>query len=374
MKYPLLPYSQLVYEMLKLNPDVYTTRFSLRVNKRDVAQLRKAIEKSLRNHSVFSVQVDVDGMQAPIVPLDIFHGPYHSIDFRDNGETAEIDVAYNRILGDTRSELVMFEDICRAYQGLPLQKDYYWEYLQRVEQFKSSSRYEANRQWLEIEYGNISCPVHPQTDMPIKTDDFGNEGALLEDYTSLREAIKMFEKETLLPLTAFFSLASALAMMEYNHCQEAALTWAYDGRETEEEQHIYGSLHRDIPFKINHKSSITNHKSDLIRQARNQIRSGVAHSSYPLTLTKPHTKIWNYALNVLVRPTEFDMAEIIPFSFEVIPSNEEQKPAYALLDIEIIEEEHLTLRYRYSASHYKEESIKRFASLVRKYAEWLLKE
>ena len=123
---------------------------------------------------------------------------------------------------------------------------------------------------------------------------------------------------------------------------------------------------------INQKSKIINQKSDLIRIARKQYREGIAHSSYPLTLTKPHTDIWNYALNVLVRPTANDMEERIPFPFEIVPPANEPNLAYALLDVEIYNEEPFGLNYRYSATHYKPESIRRFAALVRKYVVWLI--
>ena len=376
MKFPLLPYSQLVFDMLQTNPDVYTTMFTLRIDKQkvDVARFQHAVETAVCNHPAFSIVVDKDGMQYASSLSDRFHSQYHSIDFVDEGDRVKVRVAYNRILGDTKSELVFFEDIIRAYQGLPLQPDHYWDYLERVEQEKALPRYAANRQWLEAQYGQISCPVHPRTDRSLNADDFGDEGVYMEDYTAMRSALIKLAEEQLLSLTAVFSLASALAIMEYNGTKDAALTWAYDGRETQEEHRIYGSLHRDIPFHIKVNGERLKVKGDLIRQARNQIRSGIAHSSYPLTLTKPHAYTWNVALNVLARPTVEEMDETFPFPFEVVSPADEQKPAYALLDVEILDTEQLYICYRYSASHYKPESIKKFADLVRKYVEWLLEE
>ena len=370
-RYPLLPYSQLVFDMLQTNPEVYTTRFSLRVDKRevDIERLKMAVETALRNHPVFSMHVDKQGMQTYEPLTHILHGPYHSVDFCDEGESLRIDVAYNRILGDTRSELVLFGDVCRAYQGLSLLRDNYIEYLEQVERDKKSSRYTADKQWLECEFGNLTCPVHPRTDAPLDIQCVPVEGTLLEDYNELRERLNTLADNHLIPLTALFSLASALAIMEYNGTDEAALTWAYDGRETPEEQHIYGSLHRDIPFHI--RKSVIDNRESVIRFARKQYREGIAHSTYPYTLTKPHTEIWNYALNILVRPTADDMNKSIPFPIEVLPE-EDIRPAYALLDVEIFDGDPLCINYRYSATHYKPESIRKFASLIRKYVEWLI--
>ena len=375
MKYPLLPYSQLVFDMLKTNSNVYYTRFGLRVDKREVevGRLKMAFEQVLRNHPVFFMHVDEEGMQEYKPDADIWHGQYHSVDFCDEGETVRIDIAYNRILGDALSGNVVAENLSRAYQGLPLLPDHYWDYLKQVERDKQLSRYAADKKWLEHEFGTISCPVHPHTDVALDIQCVPVEGTMLEDYSDLKERIVALEEKQLLPLTAVFLLASALAIMEYNGANEAALTWAYDGRETQDEQHIYGSLHRDIPFKIKAKGESLKLKDELIKEARKQYRSGIAHSSYPLTLTKPHMEIWNYALNVLVQPVPETTLQTFPFAFKmVLPSAEDPKVAYALLDVEIYDEEALQINYRYSATHYKPESIRKFAALVRKYVEWLI--
>ena len=367
-KYPLLPYSQLVFDMLKSNPDVYWSCFGLRLDKKkvEVGRFKQAIEKAIRNHPVFQMHVDEEGMQHFEPIKDILHGQYHSVDFIDNGESVDVYIKGNRILGDGWSDAMIVKDVVRAYQGLPLQPDGYLEFLQQVEEDKYSARYAANQQWLESEYGHLSCPVHPKTDFPIQVTDTPIEGTYAEDYSAMREVLDKFASDNLISRTGFFSLVSALAMMEYNDCDEAALTWAYDGRERPEEQRIYGSLHRDIPFKI------SNLKSDLIRQARNQIRSGIAHSCYPFTLTYPHTEIWNYALNVLVQLSMQEKTMAVPFPFEDITPDIEPHNAYSLMDVEIIEMDKLIINYRYSASHYKPASIQRFAALVRKYAECLL--
>lgn len=106
--------------------------------------------------------------------------------------------------------------------------------------------------------------------------------------------------------------------------------------------------------------------------ARNQIRSGIAHSDYPYTLTAPYNKRWNYAVNVLRVEDAEDMLRKTSLPIEVV-SIPKQKYAYALLDVEIHEQpESLQLVYRYSATHYRPESIRKFAALVRKYVEWLI--
>ena len=260
----------------------------------------------------------------------------------------------------------------RAYKGEPLSPDLYLEYLQGREEIKKSARYEASRQWLLTEFENIQCPFHPKTDKSLDAQEIPLEGNWTEDYSVLREAMEKLSDTKLITLTAIFSLASALAMMEYNNTNEAALTWAYDGRETEAEQNIYGSLHRDIPFRIKVTGERLKLKDELIREARKQFRDGIAHSIYPFTLTKPYTERWNYALNVLVQLTMQEKTIEVPFAFEPVEMVATQHIAYSLLDVEIYDGEALLINFRYSATHYNESSIRRFAAMVRNYVEWLL--
>ena len=373
--YPLLPFSQLVFDMTRWGVGFYL--FPVLIKWHDGAKEKKHIERAIRaalaNHPVFQMRVDWLGNHYSSPMKDMFHGRFHDIALSVRGDDLIIQAQVSRILGDGKSIEILLDDIRRAYEGLPLEPDNYWGYVARFEQHKTDPHYRISQDWLINEFANISVPVRPTTDrkrlftlLPPKP------GIYKSDYSDLRERIQTLSKTHYLSYEGLFSLCTALAITEYCGTDEVALTWAYEGRETPEEQRIFGSLHRDIPFKINHKSKIINHKSDLIREARNQIRSGIAHSDYPYTLTTPHNKRWNYAVNVLRVNDVKDMLCAVNLPIEIV-SIPELKYAYALLDVEIHEhQDDLSLWFRYSATHYKESSIRRFAALVRKYVEWLV--
>lgn len=375
MKYPLLPYSRLVYDITRWMPGVYRFPITLRWKNgaKEKDRIEQAIRLALENHPVFSMQVDWKGQHYSSKHKDILQGKYHRFSLSEDGEDVLIQAELSRILGDGKSGQILFEDIERAYKGLPLESDDYWGYVARYEQQKKGAHYQDSHEWLKQEFADDIIPVRPAIDRRwIATFLPPQAGLYIDDYTVLHQNIERLKEDQFISYEGIFSLASALAIAEYCGTNEAALTWAYEGRERPEEQRIYGSLHRDVPFQINHKSQIINHKSDLIRFARNQIRQGIAHSDYPYTLTAPFTKRWNYAVNVLRAADPEDMLQLlsIPVTIESVPK---QKYAYALLDIEIHEKaESLQLVYRYSATHYKPESIRRFAAIVRKYIEWLV--
>lgn len=359
--YPLLPFSQLVYDMTRWLPGVYSFPFTYvwRGGAKEQNRIEQAIRTALANHPVFQMRVDWLGNHYSSPLKDILHGPYHDIDLKIKDEDLVIQAKISRILGDGKSGEILLDDIRRAYEGLPLEPDNYWGYVARFEQHKTDPHYRISRDWLINEFANTSVPVRPTMDRNWLFTIFPPKSGLYKsDYSNLQAKIQTFSEKNYLSFEGFFSLCTAMAIAEYCGTDDAALTWAYEGRETPEEQRIFGSLHRDIPFQIkNLKSQISNLKSDLIREARNQIRSGIAHSDYPYTLTAPYNKCWNYAVNVLRVP---DMEY-------------EPKYAYALLDVEIHEHpQDLSLWFRYSATHYQESSIRRFAALVRKYVEWLV--
>jgi len=373
-KYPLLPYSQLVYDSIRWTPWVYRfpVTFVWRNGASEQERIENAIRTTLENHPVFSMQIDRHGRHYEAPLKDILHGRYHDYHITADGVNLVIQVEASRVLGDGRSADILMEDVLRAYEGLPLQSDDYWEYLEYVEQQKHSRRYADSKLWLEKEFADENVPIHPTLDRHLWTLLPPKAGLYKANYSVLRDKINFLSETEFLSMDGFFSLCSALAIAEYCGTDSAALTWAYEGRERPEEQRIFGSLHRDIPFHINVKGEKLGAREGLIRQARNQIRSGIAHSDYPYTLTRPHTERWNYAVNVLRVMDEDSVRKLLPSPLELL-SLPKQKYAYALLDVEIHESaDRLEIWYRYSATHYKEESIRKFAALVRKYVEWLI--
>ncbi len=372
-RYPLLPFSQLVYDIMRWMPGVYRFPAILRWKNgaKEKDRIEQAIGKAIRNHPVFAMQVDRKGMHYAADQKDILHGRYHRIALSKDGDDVLIQAEVNRILGDGISLEVLLEDVERAYNGLPLEADDYWGYVAQYEQQKLGVHYQKSHNWLKSEFADETIPVRPTIDRRwIATLLPPKAGLYEDDYTALHERIERLKEEYFISYEGIFSLCVALAIAEYCGTDAAALTWAYEGRELLEEQRVFGSLHRDVPFQIR-KSRIENRES-AIREARNQIRQGIAHSDYPYTLTAPYNKRWNYAVNVLraADPHELFGKVSLPITIESIP---EQKYAYALLDIEIHEKaDTLYLVYRNSATHYKETSIRKFAVLVRKYVEWMV--
>lgn len=375
--YPLLPFSKFVYDLTRKLPQSSTNHHAaFLINTVSIEQVHRAIYTALLTHPVFSMKINRSGLQYAEDSRRLLSGPYHKIDIQQRGNSVYVKVTINLVLGDDYSMRVLLEDVINAYLGKSLDSDNYWEYVAEYERSKLSKHYADSKTWLEKEFADASIPVRPTIDrLCITTLLPPKVGLYKTDYTPIRTKIQQLSETKILPIDGIFSLCTTLAIAEYCGADEAALTWAYEGRETPDEQRIIGSLHCDIPFQIkNIKSQISNPKSDLIREARNQIRSGIAHSDYPYTLTAPYNKRWNYAVNVLRVADEDTWQEMLPSQVKLLPMSP-QKYAYALLDVEIHEhQDDLSLWFRYSATHYKESSIHRFASLVRKYVEWLLEE
>lgn len=376
-KYPLLPFSQLVFDMARLRPKVYSfgAVFRWRGMASEADRLQEALRKALSCHAVFRMRTDWRGQQYLAPTGDILSGQYHRFSLRTEGADLYIHAEASRILGDGKSIIVLLEDIACAWRGEPLEDDGYVEYLKSVSRLPGDPHYLACKAWLEQEFADMRIPVRPPLDHRLFTLRTPKAGVFSDDYTSLKESIARLSETKLLSLDGFFSLCTALAIAEACHTDEAALTWAYEGRETPAEQRIFGSLHRDVPFRISRTAADGSRPAstdELIRETRRRMRNGIAHSLYPYTLTAPYSKRWNYAVNVL-RATDLDtLRQYLPRDMEIMPATSDA--AYALLDVEISEQpQALALTFRYSATHYKQDTIRRFAALVRHHAEHILK-
>lgn len=372
-KYPLLPFAQFVYDSMRWMPWAFMYKIKLRTKAFSLEEAQDIARQIIDNHPVFQSRLDWRGRQYACNSKNQFQSPYFKLKMWQEGDWLYVQVAFNILLGDGYSIYILINDILRTCAGEKLEDDHYWNYVSRFEQRKKEPHYIASREWLISEFRDESVPVRPTIDKRwIHTWIPPKVGLYVEDYTDKQEKLSQFQHENVISYEGIFSLCVALAIAEYCGTDGAALTWAYSGRETEEEQHIFGSLHRDIPFQINHISNIRNQKSELIRHARKQVRSGIAHSDFPYTLIAPYNQRWNYAVNVLRVPDIEMLANNFPIPVELL-SIPQQKFAYALLDVEIIENVGtLRLQFRYSATHYKSESIRKFAALVHKYVEWLI--
>ena len=369
-KYPLLPFAQLIWEEMQIMPEIYRDKISLTFDAStvDIVRLQDSVEKALRNHPVFSMIVTEQGEQYYQPSNTILKGQFHSIEYISKGNQLTLLFESSRILGDSYSFRLLFQDIFRAYKGQPLFEDKYVEYLQCYEHIKTTPHYEADRQWYEENFEQFDYSVRPNVDTDQPLSQFGEEAVIIDDLSDIKPVIQPICDQYRLSASQYISLCVTLAIMEYNDTDSAALTWAYLGRERMEEMAIFGSLHRDVPIKITKKDNLN--KQDLLNQIQTQMKQSIAHSLYPYTLLAPQNQVWDYAVNVLTSITEERLTQYAPIPVQL--NIEENRQAMSLLDVDVYEDGALAVVYRYSATHYKPESIRRFAALVRKYVEWLI--
>lgn len=359
--FPLLPFSQLVFDAILKDEkaiDTWTFPVLLRTKAEEVdaERLSSAVEKAIAHHPIFSMHITEDGKQRYEKG---YRTPYLSAKVYSEDGFVYLSLTLNRILGDATSFVMFAQNIWRAYRGEPLPHDGYLHYLQQYEQTTQTQAYKEHGEWLVRQYGNAAYPLRPAPDSPegeLLTEGSFTPYIVTPDYADKLPAL--FRKERISP-NAFFCLVTALAIMDFNGTDQAGLTWAYMGRETNEQMTIFGSLHRDIPLTITKTKTET---ASLFAQLREQMEQGIIHSDYPFTLTSPSTSPWHTAVNVLVQPSLADAMEGSPVSFELMPAAHDNT-SYCMLDIDI-NLEPLTLTFNYSPKHYTEESIHRFASLI----------
>ena len=104
-KYPLLPFSRLIWEQMQYIPEIYHDKISLIFDTStiDVSRLQESVEIALRNHPVFSMMITKQGEQYFQPSEYILKGQFHSAEYQlaENKLTMSFDVS--RILGDSYS-------------------------------------------------------------------------------------------------------------------------------------------------------------------------------------------------------------------------------------------------------------------------------
>ncbi len=365
MTYPLLPYSQFVYDLRKILPDAYEGHGFLRFRLCDLdsGHLQQALRQVVRHHPVFSMHIDDNG-QTPAPIDDELQTQYFRASFSEDETYGYIELTFNRILMDGYSFHILKEDLCRAYNNLPLEKDDYTGYLQAFHRHSQSETYRRHREEMIARYANPAYPLHPHPDTPVESDIPSSEETYLADLHDMGGRIDRIGRKYVLSSDAVVAAAVILAITDYNRTNQAAITWAYADRDSNANARIVGSVHKDIPLTLPRLDD----KEILFREMRNQMRFGIAHCDYPITLFSPFNAKWNFAANLIHEP-QTDFAGYLPL--EPFREDEYSFPTYSLFDILIQDEPCLSLRFRYSATHYKVESVTRFAGLIRDRLMWL---
>lgn len=364
--YPLLPFSEVVRQDMVLRDGERRWSFPVllraKASEVDADRLSAAVETVVAHHPVFSMKIDEDGQQHYERG---YRSPYLQTRVYEEDGYVYLSLTLNRILGDAASFVLLAQNIWRAYRGEALPHDGYLQYLAQYERNTHSHEYAAHAQWLTEHYDAPSCPLRPQPDSPegLLPATASQPIILQPDYT---ERLETFSQRHHISVNAFFCLATALAIMDYNGTDRAGLTWAYLGRETRQEMNIFGSLHRDIPMRMVRQAHQPNQYSttvpSLLTQLREQMEQGILHSDFPFTLTSPEDSPWHNAVNVLVQPSLAEAFEGCPAAFEPMPTGQPSE-SYCMLDIDITLSP-LTITINYSPRHYTEQSIERFANLI----------
>lgn len=357
LKYPLLPYSLSVWNHLKKYGDAECLLERIRWNPQQVRsdKVMQALRNAMLAHPIFWAEFDDEGKHYPGKCENVLNGPFHQVKTGECDSDAYVEIRVNRLLGDGISRLIFAEDFCRALAGLPIEPDDYWKYLESVENHKQDPSYLRHGVELKDEFGRVDYPLAPKEDTDLSSSK--TNGILQVDLRIFQDQVADFIDSWKLSLNGLMVLSTAMAIMDMENSDKAGMTWAYDGRETEQEQRIFGSLHRDVPICIK-RAEI----KDMIRQTRTALRRGIAHSDYPFTLTSPADSPWHKAVNVVVEPAWDNAKSQIPEGLHI--EDDYTWSAMSYLDVEVFDNP-LRMQLRYDAACYTEQRMLQFGEQIK---------
>ncbi|MCR5302900.1 MAG: AMP-binding protein [Lachnospiraceae bacterium] len=358
----------------------------------DIPRVKEAVERVLAAHPVFStiycfndntdlvqryvpdmdLSVDIeqiteaqfiDVRETLIQPYKLLNSRLYRIRLFQTERAGYLYIDMHHSISDGTSIQILIRDICNAYEGKELEKDYYYMKVVERNSEESSDLYREAKEYYAKVLDNVAWDCFPKIDHEITVNGYGNITTIIpvEDI-----AFDKLQKQYGITKTAFFITAALITIATYNKSDDIRVSWIFNGREKESDRNIVGTLIRNLFVGIRFKRDTT--IGSLYKDVLQQIEKGIVYSCYPYPGPE-HVNDEGIDASIIYQSdlrtiTRDNRLEYFPLE---IPKNHEA--ADNLMDIEIQETEDGCMLYMdYIAECYEPSSINRFKKIFLKTA------
>lgn len=258
---------------------------------------------------------------------------------------------------DGSSFRVLFQSVMRAYQGLELQKDYYYLMLRRREQDEQTEDYQQSRAYFESRYEGIAWDTYPRIDQASRGKKIGELQVPLGVEQAQMQAV---ERAYRVSRNEFFIAVTLLSISLYNGTRDIQICWIYNGRDDLRMMQSAGLLFRDLPVALHLEDRMT--LRQILTDVHDQVRGGIEHSCYPYVEKQGTEK--EFAC-LLYQQDMRSGGSLQSFHVQTIDILQNQAASENMLDIQVLDgETGPELIFDYAADCYRAESIQRFKNLL----------
>ena len=271
---------------------------------------------------------------------------------------------------DGYSLQLFLKDIARVYHGAEPSKDYFYPLLQKDYELRCSKTFEDDREYFISCYKKDIFDAIPRVDSDLKENV---DDQIVKPFPFTKNDVKEFCEKVKIGMNAFYCVAFALSVCEYNHSQFVRFGWIWNGRSDIESMDSVGVFIREIPIAF----SMVEGKSfrEYLVDAQMQIEEGINHASTSYCLDEWFMQK-NGAATVIFHNDIYDYSALdgIVSGMEKIFSDKYPTACENPLDLEIVASpEEFVALFDYNGALYKRESMEKFAEIFIQNCEKLMK-
>ena len=378
------------YQNYTPNSTMYNVFAMLRFEKDevDLKRMAKAIELAIKNHPAIctTLRYDDDGKlvqqydaEMPVAvtlekistaefekvkdtlvqPFAILNAPLFRCRLFETEEAAYLFFDAHHIICDGTSLKVFLSNVIKAYNGIPMEKDYYYLILTKREQMELTEFFEESRRYYEETYGEVSWAVCPKVDTPKPQEN--KLGTFLCDADILSAQIAAIEKKYMVSRNELYIAATLLAIAINTDKNDVQVSWIYNGRDDRATASSVGLLYRDLPVAVRLSGEMN--LRDIFAEIHQQVQNGIRYSCYPYVERDPQI-VDGDVTGVLYQGDLFDLNIFGGLNVEMVDIRQNSAAAQTVLDIHILDgKDGLEYKFDYAASRYKEETMRDFLKL-----------
>ena len=262
-------------------------------------------------------------------------------------------------------------DLACVYHGEEPSRDYFYPILQKDYELRNSKKFKEDREYFISRYRKENYDVIPRVDFDLKENV---DGQVTKPFPFSKNEVKEFCKKTKIGENAFYCVAFALSVCQYNESRLVRFGWVWNGRNDVESMNSVGVFIRELPiaFSMEKEKSLRVYLEDV----QKQIEEGIIHASLSYCLEEWFMRK-NGAATVIFQNDVYDYRAVdgIVCGMERIFSDKYPTACESPLDLEIIESpETFEALFDYNGALYKPESMEKFAEIFVQNCEKLLKE
>ncbi|WP_420540600.1 non-ribosomal peptide synthase/polyketide synthase [Paenibacillus dendritiformis] len=287
---------------------------------------------------------------------------------RTGGESYHVIWSHHHILMDGWCMSFMIKEVFDTYFAFQEKRTPelppVTSYSRYIEWLEAQDAAKASRYWSEYLAGYDQQTKLPQEKTQLKQGAFEAAEFDVELSKELTGQIKRVARQQQVTLNTFMQTVWGLVLQVYNNSEDVVFGSVVSGRPAEIPgiESMIGLFINTIPVRIQAKAEET--VADILRKIQDQALASGAYETFPLfeiqSVSEQKRDLINHIMVFENYPMEEQIEQVVGGDKEALKIANIQSPEQTNydLDITVIPEEHILLRFTYNALTFREEDIR----------------